>query len=182
MDLLVQEQGLQLAKDRRDKRVGLSICLPRWAHTYTSGWTSCYRSRASHWPRTHRQKERLVYRGFWTIFIILGAASSLSGGFLLVYGVPFASAGCYKVGGGFLMISGALFSLILSLFVLWKEYAVDFPKYISIERSNKCVPENVLIDVKYGWSFIFAAFGTPFVCISGIIFHLIGRQLEEFQK
>ncbi|CAO2623255.1 Transmembrane protein 182 [Lemmus lemmus] len=123
-----------------------------------------------------------VYRGFWTIFIILGAASSLSGGFLLVYGVPFASAGCYKVGGGFLMISGALFSLILSLFVLWKEYAVDFPKYISIERSNKCVPENVLIDVKYGWSFIFAAFGTPFVCISGIIFHFIGRQLEEFQK
>lgn len=50
----------------------------------------------------------LVYRGFWTIFIILGAASSLSGGFLLVYGVPFASAVCYKVGGGFLMISGKL--------------------------------------------------------------------------
>ncbi|XP_076419098.1 transmembrane protein 182-like isoform X2 [Peromyscus maniculatus bairdii] len=49
-----------------------------------------------------------VYRGFWTIFIILGAASSLSGGFLLVYGVPFASAGCYKVGGGFLMISGSM--------------------------------------------------------------------------
>lgn len=80
------------------------------------------------------------------------------------------------------LFTGALFSLILSLFVLWKEYAVDFPKYISIERSNKCVPENVLIDVKYGWSFIFAAFGTPFVCISGIIFHFIGRQLEEFQK
>ncbi|KAL1766435.1 transmembrane protein 182-like [Sigmodon hispidus] len=32
--------------------------------------------------------------------------------------------------------AGALFSLILSLFVLWKEYAVDYPKYISIERSN----------------------------------------------
>ncbi|XP_076419099.1 transmembrane protein 182-like isoform X3 [Peromyscus maniculatus bairdii] len=92
-----------------------------------------------------------VYRGFWTIFIILGAASSLSGGFLLVYGVPFASAGCYKVGGGFLMISGALFSLILSLFVLWKEYAVDFPKYISIERSNS---SHVQIDVVNGLKLI----------------------------
>ncbi|ERE65712.1 transmembrane protein [Cricetulus griseus] len=51
-----------------------------------------------------------MYRGFWTIFIILGAASSLSGGFLLVYGVPFASAVCYKVGGGFLMISEGIFS------------------------------------------------------------------------
>lgn len=78
--------------------------------------------------------------------------------------------------------TGALFSLILSLFVVWKEFAVDFPKYISIERSNRCVPENVLIDIKYGWSFMFAAFGTPFICMSGIMFHFIGRQLEEFWK
>ena len=49
------------------------------------------------------------------IFIILGAASGLSGGFLLVYGVPFASAGCYKVGGGFLMISGKLFLHFLDI-------------------------------------------------------------------
>lgn len=123
-----------------------------------------------------------VYRSFWTIFIVLSVGSGLAGGFLLVCGMPFASAGCYKVGGGFLMISGALFSLILSLFVLWKEYAVDFPKYISIERSNRCVPENVFIDVQYGWSFMFAAFGTPFVFMSGIMFHFIGRELDEFHK
>ncbi|XP_077890059.1 transmembrane protein 182-like [Ictidomys tridecemlineatus] len=46
-----------------------------------------------------------VYRGFWTIFIILGIGSGLAGGFLLVCGMPFANAGCYKIGGGFLMIS-----------------------------------------------------------------------------
>ncbi|XP_012411711.1 transmembrane protein 182-like [Trichechus manatus latirostris] len=49
-----------------------------------------------------------IYRGFWAIFLILGVGSGLAGGFLLVCGVPFASAGSYKVGGGFLMISGLL--------------------------------------------------------------------------
>lgn len=73
--------------------------------------------------------------------------------------------------------TGALFNLILSLFILWKEYAADFPKYISIEKSNRCVPENVLINVQYGWSFMFAAFGAPFVCIPGIMFHFIGWKL-----
>uniref|UniRef100_G3TWL5 Uncharacterized protein n=1 Tax=Loxodonta africana TaxID=9785 RepID=G3TWL5_LOXAF len=59
-----------------------------------------------------------VYRGFWTIFIILGVGSGLAGAFLLVCGVPFASARSYKVGGGFLMISEILVVLIIYLYLL----------------------------------------------------------------
>jgi hypothetical protein len=47
-----------------------------------------------------------MYRGLWIIFITLGIGSGLAGGTLLVCGVPFASAECYKVGGGFRVISG----------------------------------------------------------------------------
>uniref|UniRef100_A0A8C5TKD1 Transmembrane protein 182 n=1 Tax=Malurus cyaneus samueli TaxID=2593467 RepID=A0A8C5TKD1_9PASS len=47
-----------------------------------------------------------VYRGFWTAFILLAVAAGLVGGLLLVCGVPFASPRSYKVGGGFLLLSG----------------------------------------------------------------------------
>lgn len=47
-----------------------------------------------------------VYRGFWTAFILLAVAAGLVGGLLLVCGVPFSSPHSYKVGGGFLLLSG----------------------------------------------------------------------------
>lgn len=47
-----------------------------------------------------------VYRGFWTAFILLAVAAGLVGGLLLVCGVPFSSPRSYKVGGGFLLLSG----------------------------------------------------------------------------
>lgn len=47
-----------------------------------------------------------VFRGFWTLLMVLGLGSALVGGFLLVCGVPFYSHKLYKVGGAFLVASG----------------------------------------------------------------------------
>lgn len=47
-----------------------------------------------------------VFRGFWTVLIILGLVAALTGGFLLVCGVPFTSHKLYKLGGAFLIAAG----------------------------------------------------------------------------
>ncbi|KFQ89703.1 Transmembrane protein 182, partial [Phoenicopterus ruber ruber] len=123
--------------------------------------------------------DRAVYRGFWTAFIMLAVAAGLVGGLLLVCGVPFVSPRSYKVGGGFLLASGrALFLLLIFLFVMWKEFAADFQKYILLERSEKCV-DDVPVHVYYGWSFMFAAAGVPLVLLSGLLFYLIGRDIMK---
>ncbi|NXS76872.1 TM182 protein, partial [Pandion haliaetus] len=116
-----------------------------------------------------------VYRGFWTAFIMLAVAAGLVGGLLLVCGVPFVSPRSYKVGGGFLLASG-LFLLLIFLFVMWKEFAADFQKYILLERSEKCL-DDVPVHVYYGWSFMFAAAGVPLVLLSGLLFYLVGRDI-----
>ncbi|NWH63361.1 TM182 protein, partial [Geococcyx californianus] len=116
-----------------------------------------------------------VYRGFWTAFILLAVAAGLVGGLLLVCGMPFVSARSYKVGGGFLLASG-LFLLLVFLFVIWKEFAADFQKYILLERSEKCM-DDVPVHAYYGWSFMFAAAGVPLVLLSGLLFYLIGRDI-----
>lgn len=47
-----------------------------------------------------------VFRGFWTVLIILGLVAALTGSFLLVCGVPFASHKLYTLGGAFLIAAG----------------------------------------------------------------------------
>ncbi|XP_007890258.1 transmembrane protein 182 [Callorhinchus milii] len=121
-----------------------------------------------------------VYRGFWTVFIILAVTAAIVGGFLLVCAVPFVSAKLYKVGGGFLLAAGTLFSILIFLFVMWKEFAADLEKYILSERSGSC--KDVLVYVQYGWSFMFAAVGIPLVLLSGLLFYVIGRTIEAHNK
>ncbi|NWQ75045.1 TM182 protein, partial [Columbina picui] len=75
-----------------------------------------------------------------------------------------------------LFIPGALFLLLIFLFVMWKEFAADFQKYILLERSEKCL-EDVPVHVYYGWSFMFAAAGVPLVLLSGLLFYLVGRDI-----
>ncbi|XP_061691042.1 transmembrane protein 182-like [Syngnathoides biaculeatus] len=115
-----------------------------------------------------------VFRGFWTVFMILALASSLTGSFLLVCGVPFISHKLYKVGGAFLIIAACLFLLVLLLFVLWME-VVDVKRYILQERGETCT--QIQVSVLYGLSFMTAAAGVPLELLSGSIFMLLGRVL-----
>ncbi|XP_069749730.1 transmembrane protein 182-like isoform X2 [Narcine bancroftii] len=121
-----------------------------------------------------------VYRGFWTAFIIVGVAAGLVGGLLLVCAVSFTSAKFYKAGGGFLLASGILFSILIFLFVMWKEFVVDLEQYILLERRGAC--QNVQVDVQYGWSFMSAGAGAPLALLAGLLFSLIGNTIEASNK
>ncbi|XP_028671784.1 transmembrane protein 182-like [Erpetoichthys calabaricus] len=118
-----------------------------------------------------------VFRGFWTAFIVLAITVSLVGGFLLVCAVPFASAKLYRWGGVSLITAGGLFTLVVSLFIVWKEVAADLHKYILLERSEDC--QEMLVSVQYGWSFMFASSGIPLTLLSGLLFYLIGRHIQR---
>ncbi|MEE6496477.1 hypothetical protein FKM82_002374 [Ascaphus truei] len=77
--------------------------------------------------------------------------------------------------------AGGLLALLLILFVMWKEFAADLQKYILLERIQKCLPDTH-IHVYYGWSFMFAAAGTPLVLLSGLLFLFIGRSIRPEEK
>uniref|UniRef100_A0A3Q0RXV6 Uncharacterized protein n=1 Tax=Amphilophus citrinellus TaxID=61819 RepID=A0A3Q0RXV6_AMPCI len=116
-----------------------------------------------------------VFRGFWTVLIILGLVLALAGGFLLVCGVPFISHKLYKLGGAFLIAAACLFLFTLLLYVLWME-VVDVRSYILQERGESC--PNAEVSVLYGLSFMVAAAGVPLELISGLVFMLVGRAIH----
>lgn len=116
-----------------------------------------------------------VFRGFWTVLIILGLVAALTGAFLLVCGVPFISYKLYRLGGAFLITAACLFLFILLLFVLWME-AVEVKRYVLQERGETC--PDVQVTVLYGLSFMVAAAGVPLELLSGLLFMLVGRSLH----
>ncbi|XP_022607727.1 transmembrane protein 182-like [Seriola dumerili] len=116
-----------------------------------------------------------VFRGFWTLLIILGLVSALTGGFLLVCGVPFISHKLYKLGGAFLITAACLFLFLLLLYVLWME-VVDVKRYVLQERGEAC--PDAKVSVLYGLSFMVAAAGVPLELVSGLVFMMVGRALH----
>ncbi|XP_045887246.1 transmembrane protein 182-like [Micropterus dolomieu] len=117
-----------------------------------------------------------VFRGFWTVLIILGLVAALTGGFLLVCGVPFISHKLYKLGGAFLIAAACLFLFMLLLYVLWME-VVEVKRYVLQERGEAC--PHAQVSVLYGLSFMVAAAGVPLELVSGLIFLLVGRVLRK---
>ncbi|XP_035861250.1 transmembrane protein 182-like [Sander lucioperca] len=116
-----------------------------------------------------------VFRGFWTVLIILGLVAALTGGFLLVCGVPFISHKLYKLGGAFLIAAACLFLFVLLLYVLWME-VTEVKRYVLQERGEAC--PHAQVSVLYGLSFMVAAAGVPLELISGMVFMLVGRALR----
>ncbi|XP_058252339.1 transmembrane protein 182-like isoform X2 [Hemibagrus wyckioides] len=117
-----------------------------------------------------------IFRGFWTMIIVLAVVASVTGGFLIVCAVPFISHKLYRVGGAFLITAACLFLVLVGLFILWKEL-VDVRQYILQERGRICPDAH--LEAQYGWSFIVAVAGIPLILLSGILFYCIGRHLQK---
>ncbi|XP_014824188.1 PREDICTED: transmembrane protein 182-like isoform X3 [Poecilia mexicana] len=117
----------------------------------------------------------IMFRGFWTVLIVVGLLSALTGGLLLVCGVPFISSKLYRLGGSFLIAAAVLLLLLLLLFVLWME-AVDVSSYV-LQKAREDCPD-ATVSVHYGLSFMAAAAGVPLEVLSGLLFLLVGRTLS----
>ncbi|XP_023690316.1 transmembrane protein 182-like isoform X2 [Paramormyrops kingsleyae] len=120
-----------------------------------------------------------VFRGFWTVLMVLAVSMSLSGGFLLVCAVPFTSARLYRAAGILLLTSACLILTLVCLFVLWKELVADVKKYVLQERGETC--PNTRLEAHYGWSFIVAVAGIPLIFISGLLFYFIGLHVQRYR-
>ncbi|NXB97318.1 TM182 protein, partial [Vidua chalybeata] len=121
----------------------------------------------------------LVYRGFWTVLMLLGVLTVVAASFLIICAAPFASHILYKAGGGFFIIAGVLFSLVVVMYVIWVQAMADLENYTSMKRMD--CPDFAVsythLDVRYGWSFMLAPIGVFFALLAGMLFLLVGRAI-----
>ncbi|KAK2905912.1 transmembrane protein 182 [Channa argus] len=130
-------------------------------------------------PQSHNTTEydsAIIYRGFWSIFMLIGVVAVVLGGFLIICAAPFASHCLYKVGGGLFLSSGLFLLCVVVMYVLWVQVLDVVNVYIDHKRSTGC-PEFQL-SITYGLSFMFAPIGIFFCFLAGLLFLLIGRSLQ----
>ncbi|XP_037095727.1 transmembrane protein 182 [Syngnathus acus] len=118
----------------------------------------------------------IIYRGFWSIFMLIGVAAAVLAGFIIICAAPFASHCLYKTGGGFFLVSGFFLLCAVVMDVIWTEVLDVVDVYVNYQRSTVCSDYQLIIN--YGLSFIFAPIGIFFSLLAGLLFLLIGRAIR----
>uniref|UniRef100_A0A8C4UWD1 Transmembrane protein 182 n=1 Tax=Falco tinnunculus TaxID=100819 RepID=A0A8C4UWD1_FALTI len=116
----------------------------------------------------------IIYRGFWTVLMLLGVLTVVMASFFIICAAPFASHILYKAGGGFFIIAGVLFSLVVVMYVIWVQAMADLENYTNMKKMD-C--PDFAVYVRYGWSFMLAPVGVFFALLAGMLFLLVGRAI-----
>ncbi|XP_054831078.1 transmembrane protein 182 [Eublepharis macularius] len=117
----------------------------------------------------------IIYRGFWSVLMLLAVVTVVFASFFIICAAPFGSHVLYKVGGGFFIAAGILFTLEVVMYVIWLQAMADVKNYETTK--NKDCP-GFTVDTRYGWSFILAPVGIFFSMFSGMLFLLVGRTIH----
>ncbi|CAG05800.1 unnamed protein product, partial [Tetraodon nigroviridis] len=129
--------------------------------------------------QTHNATEyhsAIIYRGFWSIFMLMGVAAVVLGGFVIICAAPFTSPGLYKTGGGLFLVSGLFLLCVVVMYVLWLQVLDVMDVYVDHQRSTLC--PGFQLSFSYGLSFMFAPVGIFFCLLAGLLFLLIGRTIQ----
>lgn len=118
----------------------------------------------------------IIYRDFWSVFMMLGVVAATVGGFIIICAAPFSNYNLYKAGGGLFLSAGMLFTILVIMYVIWIETVIDIPEYILKQRTNVCF--DFELSIQYGWSFIIAPIGIFFSLLAGLLFLLAGHTIQ----
>ncbi|XP_026074621.1 transmembrane protein 182-like [Carassius auratus] len=118
----------------------------------------------------------IIYRGFWSVFMLLGVAAVVAGGFIVICAAPFANHCLYKAGGGLYLISGFLLLVVTVMYVFWLD-VLDVISSYKEYQTYKC--SGFELSLSYGLSFMFAPVGVFFCLLSGLLFLVIGRAVQH---
>lgn len=121
----------------------------------------------------------IIYRGFWSVSMLLGLAAVVAGGFIIICAAPFASHRLYKAGGGLYLISGFFLLVVTVMYVFWLD-VLDVISSYKVYQESKC--HDFELNMTYGLSFMFAPVGVFFCLLSGLLFLVIGRTVQHHCK
>ncbi|XP_051997953.1 transmembrane protein 182-like [Xyrauchen texanus] len=119
----------------------------------------------------------IIYRGFWSVSMLIGVATVVVGGFIIICAAPFASHRLYKAGGALYLISGFFLLVGSVMYVIWLEILDVMSLYVDYQKSNSC--SDYELNWSYGLSFMFAPVGAFFCLLTGLLFLVIGRTVQQ---
>ncbi|XP_034410484.1 transmembrane protein 182-like [Cyclopterus lumpus] len=121
----------------------------------------------------------IVFRTFWSFFLVAGAASVVAGGFMVICAGPLANHRLYRVGGGLLLCGGLSLLAVLVMYLTWVQILDTLEQFALHHRASTC--PSFHLSVRHGPSFLMAPVAVFFCLLAGLLFTLIGRGVQGIQ-
>ncbi|XP_068575760.1 transmembrane protein 182-like [Cebidichthys violaceus] len=118
----------------------------------------------------------IVFRTFWSIFLVAGVAAVLIGGFVVICAGPLANHRLYEVGGALLLCGGLSLLAVLVMYLMWVQVLDTLEQFALHHRVSTC--PSFHLTVQHGPSFLLAPVGVFFFLLAGLLFILVGRSVR----
>ncbi|XP_075951064.1 transmembrane protein 182-like [Anarhichas minor] len=121
----------------------------------------------------------IVFRTFWSIFLVTGVAAVLIGGFVVICAGPLTNHRLYEVGGALLLCGGLSLLAVLVMYLMWVHVLDTLEQFALHHRVSTC--PSFHLSVQHGPSFLLAPVAVFFSLLAGLLFLLVGRSIQAIQ-
>ncbi|CAL8407089.1 unnamed protein product [Arctogadus glacialis] len=128
-------------------------------------------------PQPSEPDSVIVFRTFWSSFLVLGVVSVVIGGLVVLCAAPLSNQKLYKVGGAFQLSGGLSLMLVLLMFLAWYHELCVLEQYARRRRATVCPAFHLTVEL--GPSFLLAPVAVFFSILAGLLFILIGRDTKS---
>ncbi|KAK0137146.1 Transmembrane protein 182 [Merluccius polli] len=127
-------------------------------------------------PQPSEPDSVIVFRTFWSSFLVVGLVSVTIGGLDVICAAPLSNHKLYKVGGAFQLSGGLSLMVVVLMFLTWFQALGVLEQYASRRRATACPAFH--LSVELGPSFLLAPVAVFFCILAGLLFVLIGRDTQ----
>ncbi|XP_074521096.1 transmembrane protein 182-like [Halichoeres trimaculatus] len=127
----------------------------------------------------YERSSAIVFRTFWSIFLILGSMSVVIGGFVVVCAGPLSNQKLYKVGGALQLSGGVCLLAVVLMYLMWIQVLDTLEQFVLHQRASSC--PSFHLSIQLGPSFLLAPVAAFSCLLAGLLSLLVGRGLQDVQ-
>ncbi|XP_061571487.1 transmembrane protein 182-like [Cololabis saira] len=128
----------------------------------------------------YERPSAIVFRTFWSIFLVAGVTAVVIGGLLAICAVTLTNHKLCRVGGA-LQLSGGVFLLaVVVMYLMWTQVLDTLEQFALHQRVSRCPFFH--LTVQHGPSFLMAPVAVFFTLLAGHLFILVGRRVQGTQS
>ncbi|XP_022616007.1 transmembrane protein 182-like isoform X1 [Seriola dumerili] len=131
-------------------------------------------------PEPYEHHSAIVFRTFWSIFLVAGVAAVVVGGFFAICAGPLTNHRLYKVGGVLQLCGGLCLLAVVLMYLMWVQ-VLDTLEQFALHQSLSSCP-SFHLSIQHGPSFLLAPVAVFFCLLAGLLFILVGRSLQPARQ
>ncbi|XP_061919021.1 transmembrane protein 182-like [Entelurus aequoreus] len=122
----------------------------------------------------------VVFRTFWSIFLITGVATVVAGGLTVVCAAPLSNPKLYRAGGALLLCGGVSMLAVVLMYLMWVQVLDTLEEFALWQRVSGRPAFH--LSVQHGPSFFLAPVASFFCLLSGPLFLVLAQSARSLEQ